>query len=138
MSLRALILNNFWLKLFSVLLATLIWFAIHFGIANDFRIPQNPITNPTVTQFLRLPIRVLTQPGDSRVFKVDPDEVIVTVTGEGAVLRDLTPKTIAAYVDLANSRSARETNQQIKLNIPGGVTVVNFAPRAVNVEQVSP
>ncbi len=138
MSLRALILHNFWLKLFALLLATLIWFAIHFGIANDFRIPQNPITNPTVTQFLRLPIRVLTQPGDSRVFKVDPDEVIVTVTGEGAVLRDLTPKIIAAYVDLANSRSTRETNQQIKLNIPSGVTVVNFAPRAVNVEQVSP
>ena len=116
----------------------LIWFAIYFGTAKDFRIPQNPITNPTVTQFLRLPVRVLTQPEDARVFKVDPAKVVVTITGEEAVLRDLRPDAVAAYVNLSDSRSTRETNQQVKLDIPSGVTVVNVTPRAVNVEQVSP
>ena len=138
MFLRSLILHNFWLKLFSFLLAMLIWFAIYFGTAKDFRIPQNPITNPTVTQFLRLPVRVLTQPEDARVFKVDPAKVVVTITGEEAVLRDLRPDAVAAYVNLSDSRSTRETNQQVKLDIPSGVTVVNVTPRAVNVEQVSP
>lgn len=139
MSLRAFIQHNFWLKLFSVLLATLIWFAINFGIENELNLPENPITNPATKENLRVPVRVLTRPGDGRVFKVDPEEVTVTVTGEAAILRDVTPRTISVFVDLANVRSQRETNQQVKLDVPSGVTVINVAPRAVNVEeQVSP
>ncbi len=35
MSLRSLILRNFWLKTFSVVLATVIWFFIHDGIRHE-------------------------------------------------------------------------------------------------------
>lgn len=138
MALRAFIQHNFWLKLFSLLLATLIWFAIHFWIESGNPQPQSPINNPVTREFYRLPVRVLTQPGDSRVFKVDPDQVIVKLTGEAAIMRDLSPKTVSVFVDLSNSRSARETNQQVKLDIPSGVTLMDVVPRAVNVEQVSP
>jgi len=137
MSLRALILHNFWLKLFSLLLATLIWFAIHFWIESGNRQPTNPITNPLTREFMRLPVRVLAQPGDTRVFKIDPDEVVVSLTGEDAVLRDLSPKNFSAFVDLTNIRSSRETNQQVKLDIPSGVTA-EIVPRTVNVELVTP
>jgi YbbR domain-containing protein len=136
MSLRAFILHNFWLKLFSLLLATLIWFAIHFWVEGGNRQPQNPITNQITRQLFRLPVRVLTKPGDERVFKVDPPEVSVSVTGEAAVLRDLTPKNISVYVDVANIRSSRETNQQVKVDVPKEITV-DVVPRTVNVEQVS-
>lgn len=138
MSLRAFIQHNFWLKLFSFVLATLIWFAIHFGIKGDFRLPQNPITTPTTREFSRMPVRILTRPGDNRVFRVEPDQVFVRVTGEDAVLRDLNLQNIAVFVDLANVRSIRETNQQLRLDIPVGVTVITIAPRAVNIEQISP
>jgi hypothetical protein len=138
MSFRALIQHNFWLKLFSLLLATLIWFAIHFWIDSGNPQPQSPIINPLTREFFRLPVRVLTQPGDARVFKVEPDQVIVTITGEAAVIRDLSAKSIFVYVDLSNIRSVRETNQQVKLDIPKGVTLMDVVPRAVNVEQVSP
>jgi YbbR domain-containing protein len=138
MSLRAFIQHNFWLKLFSLLLATLVWFLIHFWIESGNPQPQSPITNPIAMEFLRLPVRVLTQPGDVRVYKVDPNQVVVKVTGEAAIMRDLTPKNISVYVDLANIQTARETNQQVKLNIPNGVTLMDVVPRAVNVEQVSP
>ncbi len=138
MPLRAFIQHNFWLKLFSLMLATLIWFAIHFGIENNFRVPQNPITNPTTKDFLRLPVRILTQPGDARIFKVDPKEVEVSITGEEAILRDITPKSISVFVDLTNVHASRETNQQIRLDIPSGVTVIHVSPRAVNIEQISP
>ncbi len=138
MSLRTFIQHNFWLKLFSFVLATLIWFAIHYGIKGDFRLPQNPITTPTTREFSRLPVRILARSGDNRVFKVEPDHVFVKVTGEAAVLHDLNPQNIAVFVDLANVQSVRETNQQVRLDIPDGVTVITVAPRAVIVEQVSP
>ncbi len=142
MSLRAFIQHNFWLKLFSLLLATLIWFAINFGIErieNELQLPQNPITNPATKENLNIPVRVLTRPGDPRIFKVEPEEVIVSITGEAAILKNVSSKTIAVFVDLTNVRSQRETNQQVRLDIPVGVTVINVSPRAVNVEEeISP
>ena len=137
MALRSFILHNFWLKLFSLLLSTLIWFAIHFWIESGNPQPASPIVDPVSRPF-RLPVRVLTQPGDARVFKVDPDQVIVKVTGEAAVMRDLAPKDLSVFMDMTNSRSAHETNQQVRLDIPSGVILMDVVPRAVNVEQVSP
>ena|SRR5687768_10384872 len=138
MSLRTFIQHNFWLKLFSLLLATLIWFAIqHFWIESGNRQPSNPITNPIARQLFRLPVRVLTKPGDDRVFKVDPKEVSVSITGEAAVLREVTPRNIFVYVDVGNIRSARETNQQVKVDVPKEI-MAEVVPRTVNVEQVSP
>ena len=98
---------------------------------------QNPITNPITRQLFRLPVRVLTKPGDERIFKVDPEEVSVSITGEAAVLRDLPSKNISVYVDVANIRSARETNQQVKVDVPKEITA-DVVPRTVNVEQISP
>ena len=97
MSLRDFIQHNFWLKLFSLLLATLIWFAINFGIKSGLRPVQNPIINQTTRQIIRVPVRVLTQPGDQRVFKVDPRDVDVTLTGETAVIREVAPRSGASH-----------------------------------------
>ncbi len=138
MSIRALILHHFWLKLFSLLLATLIWFAIHFGIQSGLRSPEALIINPTTKQFSGVPIRILSQPGDTRVFKVHPKEVVLTVVGEEAILRDLTAQNISVFVDLTSVRSSHETNQQVKLDLPTGTTAFRVEPRTVNVEQVSP
>lgn len=135
MSLRAFIQHNFWLKLFSLLLATLIWFAIHFWVESGNRQPANPITNPIARQLFRLPVNVLTKPGDDRVFKVDPKEISVSITGEAAVVRDVTSKNIFVYVDVANIRSARETNQQVKVDVPKEI-IAEVVPRTVNVEIV--
>lgn len=118
------------------MLATLIWFAIDFWIQSG-RTPESPIVNPATKQFLR-PVRILSQPGDTRVFKVEPTEIALTVVGEEAVLRDLKAQNISVYVDLTNVRSSHETNQQVKLDIPSGVTAIRMEPRTVNVEQVSP
>jgi hypothetical protein len=136
MSFRTFIQHNFWLKLFSLLLATLIWFAIDFWIQSG-RTPESPIINPATKQFLRIPVRILSKPDDPRLFKVEPSEVLLTVVGEEAVLRDLKAQNISAFVDLTKVRSLRETNQQIKLDIPSGVTVIRIEPRTANVEQIS-
>ena len=46
MSLRHLVFHNFWLKMFSVALGTMIWMAIHFSIEHDLNLKFKP---PTVT-----------------------------------------------------------------------------------------
>lgn len=137
MSLRAFIQHNFLLKVFSLLLATLIWFAIDFWKDSGRELPT-PITNPQTKQNLRLQVRVLKQPGDTRIFKVNPEDVVVEVAGEAALLRDVNQYNIPAYVDLTSARSSRETNHQVKLDMPNGVTLINVSPRAVNVEQLPP
>jgi len=84
-----------------------------------------------------MPVRVLTKPGDERVFKVEPAEVAVSITGEAAVMRDITSKNISVYVDVASIRSSRETNQQVRVDVPKEITA-DVVPRTVNVERVSP
>lgn len=138
MSLRDFIQHNFWLKLFSLLLATLVWFLVHLVIESGHPRPANPIINPVSIEYYRQPVRVLKQPGDARIFKVEPNEVIVKLTGDDAVMRDISPDNVSVFVDMAKSRSAHETNQQVKLDIPSGVTVMDVVPRTVNVEAVTP
>lgn len=138
MAWRAFIQHNFWSKLGSLVLALLLWFYINLLVTRDTPVPRNPITNRMTREFVRLPVRVLCRAGETRVFKLDPDEILVSVTGEAAILKELSSKNFAAFVDLSGFRASRETNQLVRLDIPDGVTVIRLEPRAVNVEQVSP
>ena len=138
MPLRHFIQHNFWLKLFSLLLATLIWFTIKFWIRTDFMVAENPIVNPVTRDFIQLPVFVLTHAGDARVFKVTPATVVVTVTGESALLRDLLRKDLKVYVDMTEIRHNESASQKIRLHVPNNLTVIRVAPLAVSVEQVSP
>ncbi len=133
MSIRSFIQHNFWLKIFSVTLALLIWFVIHFAIEKNFRIMPHS-SGESAQATMRLPVRVLTQPGDSRALRVEPAEVRVAIAGQPALLRDLSPRDISAFVDLARSRNIKETNQVIRLDLPPGVSAVSIEPRTVNVE----
>ncbi len=137
MSLRHLIQHNFWLKLFSLLLATLIWFTIKFWIRTDSPVADNPI-NPDRKEYLNLPVYVLSHAGDARVFKVTPPTVGVTVTAESAWLRDLPRKDLKAYVDMTDIRHNESASQKIRLHVPNNITVIRVLPLAVSVEQVSP
>ena len=137
MSLREIILHNFWLKLFSLLLATLIWFAVRYGIETNFH-PTNPITNPIEKNSYRLPISVLTQPGDSRIFKLTPDTVFVTVNAEAAILREIAKADLHAYVDLTIIRHNEKSPQKIHLQVPDGINVIEVMPLSTLVEQISP
>src|SRR4051794_37353743 len=98
MALRDYILNHLWLKVFSLVSATLLWFWIQTGIQNDHKLGPNPFVNFTSRESVSVAVTVLTPPGDARVFKVVPEKVYVTITGEAAVLNELTKKELKAYV----------------------------------------
>ncbi len=138
MAFRDYILNHFWLKLFSLLAAVLLWIWIQTGIQNEHRIGQNPFVNFSSRDSVEVKVSVLTPPGDARVFKVVPEAVYVTFTGEAAVLNEVTKKELKAYADLTDLKRNEDDERKVQLHVPTGVTVIRVSPQAVKVQQVSP
>jgi hypothetical protein len=122
-----LILRNFWLKFFSIAMAALIWLGIHFGIHNELSISQLNINNITV------PVAMDAPPGDARVFKITPNEVVVFAVGDKAALR----KGIRVYVDLTRFHSRQSAAEELHADAPPEINVLAISPSTVAVEQVS-
>jgi YbbR domain-containing protein len=137
MTLRHLVFHNFWIKFFSLALATAIWFAIKYVIQADLTPPQASILNPTQRSY-QIPINVLAQPGDARIFKISPDTVVLTIDGESAVLRKYSPKDFRAYVDLTTIRTNEIESYEVRIHIPNDINIRSLLPKAVNVAQISP
>ena len=127
MPLPDLILRNFWLELFSVALAAVIWLGIHYGIRNELSISQLNINNITV------PVAIFAPAGDSRVFKITPNEVVVFAVGDKAALR----KGIRVYVDLRRFRSRQSAAEELHAEAPPEINVLAISPSTVAVEQAS-
>jgi len=131
------LLHNFWLKIFSLGLATIIWFAVHSGITGDLA-----LTNPNASRLFRagldLPVSIITQPGDARVFKISPKHTTATIVGEEPIVRRMTGKEIKVYVDLTEIKARGQTNGELHVDVPKDVTVTGLEPAAVKIEQISP
>ncbi len=126
MPLRPLFLDHLWLKVFSLILATLIWLTIHANLNRD--------TREETRHFDHVPVGLLSEPAEDRAFVVDPDHVSVTVKGPKAIIDGLVE--IHAYVELA-SHAGNTGNYTVEALTPAGVTVVHFAPRTVFVRQAT-
>jgi hypothetical protein len=133
-----LIARNFWLKFFSIAMATVIWLAIHYGIRNEFSIGQLNINNLLAHEYVRVPVVILVAPGDARVFKITPTEVVVAVVGQEAALRQAAQKNIKVNVDLTNFHSRQSGAEELHAVVPPGISVLDITPPTVAVEQISP
>ncbi|HVY71703.1 MAG TPA: CdaR family protein [Verrucomicrobiae bacterium] len=134
---RSYIVHNFWWKLLSILLATLIWLAIHSSIDGDVRF--TPATNSSLpVEFVNLPITVLTVAADLRGFKVSPDMVSVTLAGDPETLKKVRPRDIQVFVNLTERRDMEAASQRIQVIQPPGTVVTQVTPPFVRVERVSP
>lgn len=131
--LRRLILHDFWLKLFSLVLAVLLWVTISFA----FRKQGSPLGNLKLgfhqTTFYSIPVVILSSASDVHEFRVDPKEVDVTVQGDPAVLRALQSAEIRAIVDLTGISEASDVRKRIEVSTPAGVTHVKVTPEEVRV-----
>src|SRR5208282_2349060 len=87
MILSDLILKNFWLKFFSVALATVIWLGIHFGIHNEISVSQLNLSNLLAQEYIRVPVTIMSAPNDTRTFRISPPDVVVIAVGEKTALR---------------------------------------------------
>ena len=136
MSLQDLILRNFWLKFFSVALATVIWLSIHYGIQNESPMSQLSINHLLAQEYIRVPVKVVTTPGDPRVFTINPTEVVVIAMGEETALRRAANKDFKVSLDLTDFHSREPTPMALESEAPADVTVEGISPSTVTVQQV--
>src|SRR5437868_3842641 len=126
---RHLIFHDFWLKLFSLVLAGLIWFTIHFASQREV----SPLVfTANERKFSNLPVMVMFAAEDVHSYKVKPSEVAVTVQGEAKILRNLQSKDIRVIVDLTGIEAAH-LRKRIEITPPAGVTHAHADPAEVEV-----
>jgi YbbR domain-containing protein len=133
--LRTLLLHDFWLKLFSLVLAILIWVTVSFAIHKEVP-PATALTNANSDEqtYYNIPVYLMTTAADVRDFKVSPSVVAVKVRGEARRLRDLQADEIRALIDLTGIEAApRGLAKRIKVTTPAGITFVQVVPDEVEV-----
>jgi YbbR domain-containing protein len=136
MAWRDLVLNNFWFKLLSFILALMVWFAVDSHLKRQRGSPRRAVPTDEAKSFRR-PVTLLTSANNRRVFQVDPFEVSVRVTGEPARLREVQAEEIQVFVKLIEVPEPRGSFP-VTVNLPRNVTLQEVSPSSVQIEPVSP
>jgi YbbR domain-containing protein len=124
--LRNLVLEDFLLKLFSLMLAVLLWLTVSVARRKDSGIDQRVLSR-------MLPVTILASTEDVHNFRVNPSEVAVTVQANPKTLQNLQTNDIRAIVDLTGVGAARELRKRIEVSVPAGVTHMRVMPEEVQV-----
>lgn len=133
-ALRNLVLQDFWLKLFSLGLAILIWYIVSdLAYRKESSPVQGMVSAAPEKSFPKIPVSVMSSASDVRNFTVSPDQVIVTVRGEAARLQELRSQDIRALVDLSGIEAASGLRKRIEVTTPPGITLVSVTPAEVDV-----
>ncbi len=128
------VLKDIWLKLFSLVLATLAWFTVDVALRNsNSSIPSLSLAPTEQKTFPALPVVIMSSAEDVRSIKVNPKEVDVTVRGEAKILRKVQPKDIRVIVDLTGIEAAHDLKARIEVSTPAGVSHVKVDPEEVQV-----
>ena len=130
---RKLIVQDFWLKFFSLMLAVLIWVTVSFVIQRAAS-PATPLTVLSeMRAFPNVPVVVMSSAADVRNFKVAPQQVEVTVQGDAGVLQKLQSADIRVLVDLTGIETAADLRKRVEVSTPAGITLVRVVPQEVNI-----
>lgn len=135
MSARDAILQNFWLKLFSLVLATMIWFAI-FGAQNNLR-PSQPALGSVTRKIEQVPITVMKSAADLRAFRVEPSQIEVTVRGPIAEVQALTARQLEVFINLTDVHDTAGLTKKILVHTPPGIAVVAVSHTEASIAPVA-
>ncbi len=141
--LRNILFRDFWLKVFSLVLATLIWLTVWLFFIRQDVSPAGMLSNARSEQrtFYNIPVLVMSAAADVRNFKVSPGEVAITVRGEPQKLEalekrrhaDPSARDIRALVDLTGIEPARGTRKKIVVTTPADITFEQADPDEVEI-----
>jgi YbbR domain-containing protein len=130
---RDLLFRDFFLKLFSLALAVLIWLVVSFAVQKEGS-PAAALTfTPQERTFSNLPVIVLSNAQDVRNIRVNPNQVEVTVRGDAKLVKSLHGNDIRVIVDLTGIEAARDLRKRIEVSTPAGISHVSVAPQEVQV-----
>ena len=140
---RSLLFRDFWLKIFSLVLAILIWLTVWLFFIRQDVSPAGVLGNVRSEEktFASIPVLVMSAAADVRDFKVSPGAVTIRVRGEPQKLQALEKKLhddpqardIRALVDLTGIESARGLRKKIVVTTPADITFVQAEPDEVEI-----
>ena len=126
---RNLVAKDFWLKLFSLALAILIWLTVWFS--NHGETSASPwltlIGHPPDENVVTVPVHV-------HAGTANPPEVKVTLHGDSKVLKNLRAQDIRAQVDLTGVESASGLLRSVEIILPKGISYNRVDPEEVEVQ----
>jgi len=121
MPLRAIIFDHIWMKLFSLILATLLWLAIWTNLRNE------PIFKDDLRTFVNRPIGVLLDSPERPPVSVIPERATVTIRGPGDVLLGLKDDDINVFVRVP-SKLPLSGDLPVHVHVPVGTAVAVVTP----------
>jgi YbbR domain-containing protein len=131
--LRRLVFHDFWLKLFSLALAMLIWLTVSFAIRKDVSPTGTFKLNVHQKTFSQMPVVLLSSAADLRDVRISPKEVEITVEGDSKIIEQLQAREIRAMVDLTGIEAARDLRKRIDISTPAGISPVRVIPEEVQI-----
>ncbi len=128
-----LILKNFWLKVFSLMLATTVWYVLQPSNENETRYLQNPFRPSPVTREFYCPVTLLVAPSEHRSFQLDTTNVTVKVSGDPSIVNELEAEDIQPYVNIATVKEP-EGAYRVEAFVPKEVVVRSLFPTHVYIK----
>ncbi len=129
---RDLFQSNFALKILSLILATLLWFAIESNLSHNARLSATPF-GEEATLDLTCPVAVLEPPAAERTYLITPAEVAVKLAGSPSVLSELDVPNVAVFIRIpANLKTEESLAPEVKL--PPSVRLIEMNPAQVSVK----
>src|ERR1700722_4750650 len=113
-------------KIFSVILALVIWLTVH----KIYEEPGAATARARENTYGDLPVPVVSESSDVHDFRVAPATVSVTVSGSPEAMSTLQANEIRATVDLT---SGKELRRKVEISTPPNVTLVSVEPSHVGV-----
>jgi YbbR domain-containing protein len=135
MRLPNLIVHDVWWKLFSLMVATALWFVIY-AVQTNMRFWR---TNPAYTRiFEKHPVTVMKSPDDPLAASIQPGRVDVLIGGPPSLLDTITDKDLKVLVDLTEGQAANELFRKVQVFAPEGIKVMEVRPPEVQIERPHP
>jgi YbbR domain-containing protein len=113
-------------KIFSVILALVIWLTVH----KIYEEPGAATARARENTYGDLPVLVVSESADVHDFRVAPATVSVTVSGSPEAMSTLQANEIRATVDLT---AGKELRRKVEISTPPNVTLVSINPSRVTV-----
>jgi YbbR domain-containing protein len=123
--------KDFWWKLFSVILAVVIWVTVH-NVRDEPVASGAAVAGVTLT-YDNLPVQIVATASDVHYFRVLPDTVKVKVSGVPEVIAVLQANQVHPVVNLTDVTATGNLKQRVEVSMPPGVTLVSVEPAEVAV-----
>lgn len=119
---RRYVLHNFWLKVFSLLAATTLWYAV--------------AREPTAEIAFRVPIEFQHVPENMEIASEKVPEAQIRIRGPERLIREVAASQIHPVIDLSGARPGERTYDLNtgEISVPHGVEVVQVVPTQFRME----